>query len=230
MEEVKHYEWWLAKNSNIMTDIVDKYLIFRKFSNDAIAAILVVLVIVLFKFFSKVPSMVLEKYRTKKYKSGMYKASAINNIMNHLGKRSGAIYVHIVRYHNGGREFATVEWEETGNICTGCTFKDCFESGEEIPLLQSRWQRSPLKNDWIAVVEKSINLHGQINKVVPKDLDEMSKKIWEEARIVLYKEVFLKIKHSGVYTLGLSFCKFHDTTEDNDALIFQLANQLRHLL
>jgi hypothetical protein len=91
--------------------------------------------------------------------------SKINKVVNWLAQHSGAIYVHIIHYHNGKVSMKkkyvldkmTVEWEELGRVCHNCITK-CRYTGVEP--LQDQWDNVAISEGWREIMTETINLEG----------------------------------------------------------------------
>jgi hypothetical protein len=165
---------------------------------------------------------ILHHYRKNKQLAGLREGSEINNIIAKL-KNSGATYITIIRYHNGGPYKMSVEWEALGDPCTTCVHQ-CAVYGKLKPL-QKDWQGIKVNNVWAEIIEKTISLDGKLNTkdmawfdsddVVDNhsqlDID-FNKNIWKAYGIDTFKEVLLSHKSGKqTMTLGLSFCaRFSD--------------------
>ncbi len=122
----------------------------------------------------------------------------------------------------------TVDWEETGHVCTNCV-ANC-RNYREIPRLQNQWQGIHITEAWHRVIEKTLLLKGEINTVNYSNLDGNHQQLWNDAKIHIYKEVLIKHKKFGFYTLGLSFCIRFKNYDDADGMMSLAARQLKNLL
>lgn len=210
-------------------DIFDKVI--SKITEE-LATLLIIIITSLFAFFRKLPERFLHNYRKNKQLAGLMKGSNINNIVSEL-KWGGALFIHIIRYHNGGPYKMTIEWEEVGIPCLGCAHP-CRRNLITPKPLQQDWQAVKVSAVWNKVViSKTIQLDGAVNTVVITNdgFDQFTKDIWEASKIYTYMEVLLK--HSGSkesWCLGLSFCENFQDFEGVRVNMEMAARKLRKLL
>jgi hypothetical protein len=210
-------------------------------SAEGIIAGLVFLFTLLISMWKRIPKKVLHQYRKNNQLEGLKKGSEINNIMSKL-KSSGAIYITIIRYHNGGPYKMSVEWEVLGDPCMKCAHQ-CKNYGNLKPL-QKDWQGIKVNNVWAKITSETIMSDGRMNTKriewfdsdqVVKDCNstdiEFNKKIWDLYGISSFKEMLLTHKSGKEsYTLGLSFCARFRDYEEADLQMEMARRKLRHLI
>lgn len=209
--------------------LIEIQKLFEDKTIEVISVIVTALFIAINRFFKKLPGAILHRIRRGKQLDGLQKGSAINNIIRKLALDSGAIYVHLIRYHNGGPYKMTVEWESIGRICHNCV-KQCgnFKS---IKPLQSDWSGQPVSNIWSLVIQNTIKLDGLINEVDGCNFDKLHKDIWIDAKIHSYKEIVLKHKaNKDTWCLGLSFCERFNNHNEADIMMEMASRKLKKLL
>lgn len=207
----------------------------HEYTNHVIAAVIGLIVTALATWFYKVPRLITEKIIEKQQLKAIQSGSKVANIIADLCQRSGALYVHIIRYHNGGDRLKeghpvnmTVDWEAVGTACNSCA-NQCEFRGHRVRV-QADWQSQPLDQGWFKVVEKTISNKHEPQKWTIEEMDTKHQEIWSALGIFRFKEMFIKHKTKGFYTLGLSFCQRFKGYDRADGHMAHAAKQLINLL
>jgi len=207
-------------------------------ANKLIAGLVAAIIAALLAFFKRVPKLIGVKRTVLDGVVIVDRGSEINNTVNHLGKYSGAIYIHIIRYHNGksnrpGKpvywDKMTVAWEETGRACQNC-LTQCGNS-KDIRPVQKEWEKIEITPDWrLKVLDKTRQLNGDIHTVTIEQMGRFHKSVFKSLGIKTYKEVYIKEKKGEMYTLGLSFCARFENYFEAEGMMMLAAKQLKNVL
>jgi len=210
---------------------------FQEEANKLIAGLIAAILAALIAFFKRVPKFIGITRTPLTGVKIVNKGSEINNIINDLSDYSGAIYVHIVRYHNGKKDKnkpihwdkMTVEWEEIGHACDKCI--TACRNRLEVKRVQKEWQKIPITDNWRhKAMNKTRSLQGEINTICKGDLNEIHQSIFDRLDIECYKEVYVKSDQTEMYTLGLSFCGRFSNYVQAEGMIYLAAKQLRNII
>lgn len=184
---------------------------------------------------SKVPHQYRQKAREKRNQQSVVDGARRDRIMHDL-KRTGAKYIHLVRYHNGGSKLKqgvpislTVDLEKTGSICDKCITKCRFYNGEIKPLMND-WQNIKIQGSWFNVVKRTVLSPNDVNIVKLSQLDAAHQQIWEKYVIDEYHEILVKHKKDCFYTIGLSFCPRFKNHGQTQGILSLAARQMANLL
>lgn len=219
-----------------------KLMDWQEKANEFAAAVLLALGAALIAFFKKLPKYLREKKKAKELKAAVELQFAavkvgnkINRIIDSLGNSTGALYVHIIRYHNGGDAVKpgkglniTVEWEEPGKPCSGCVDKCSFYN--KVPRIQHEWKGQPVVGNWFDIVDHTLNHKDGVTTYSIEEMDSAHQDVWQRVNIHLYKEMFIKHTEMGFYTLGLSFCRRLRNVRNVDGQMIQAVGQLKQLI
>ena len=145
--------------------------VFENKATEIVVTILVFSISALVAFFRKLPKRYKHNYRRKRQMEGLRKGSTINNIIRKLTLESNAIYIHVIRYHNGGPYKMSVEWEGTGLTCAGCTHS--CRNFKGVRPVQKDWQNEKVTDIWGEIVYNTIRLDGGLNIVTSNTFDQM---------------------------------------------------------
>lgn len=199
----------------------------------AIASFLVVILTWLTRQIMKVPRLFKDQKNTRRNQQSVIDGAKRDNILYRL-KRTGAIYIHLVRYHNGGGALKrgaplkmSVDIEKLGSACDLCA--TTCRQGKAKPILH-QWQNIQITGSWNVVVKNTVLHPGEINVVKMEDLDHEHKEIWEEVSIAEYREIFVKHKRTCFYTIGISFCPRFKNSNHSDGALSLAARQMANLL
>lgn len=229
---------YLEKHLKHRISIMDWISFFQEEANKFIAALVAAILSLLVAFFKRIPKFIGIKHTRLDEITVINKGSEINNIANDLSDYSGAIYIHIVRYHNGGKrnknkpvywDKMTVDWEEIGRSCEMCI--TACRNRLEIKRVQKEWQGIPITDNWRhKVMDRTRMLSGEIHTVHKAELNKVHQSIFNRLGIGCYKEVYIKEKKDGMYTLGLSFCDRFINYQQAEGMIYLAAKQLRNII
>jgi len=212
-----------------MKTALDIQKLFEEKTIEIIGIIVTAIFLSLNRFFKRLPDYIFQKIRKEKQLEGLQKGSAINNVIRELALNAGAIYVHLIRYHNGGPYKMTVEWESLGRACPQCITK--CKNYKGIPPLQNDWRSYQLSNIWAEIVAKTIQMDGVINEVDGSGFDQLHKDMWNNYKIHSYKEVIVKHKsNKDTWCLGLSFCQRFEDHHEANAMMDMARRKLKDLL
>ncbi len=202
----------------------------NKIVTEEIAKIIIAFIVIpILIFFRKLPEKLIDAYRAHRSIESANRGKQIMYILSDLSNQSEAIYVHVIRYiYNGGPQKMSIDWEEPGHVCLGCT-EDC-SNRNGIVRLQSNWQDLHVRRDWAPVVDETITRKGKVNTITNEKLSDLSKQQWKDANIYWYKESLIKFTSKGFYALGLSFCHKSKTHEQMNAKIWTAARKLEKYL
>lgn len=217
---------------------MEQYTFLEKAANDLGAKVIVLLTLTLIAFFRKLPKLLIEKLSEKRNIDALTNGSLISDEMDTIEENSLAMYNHIIYYENGGHNIKTnedmhitIKWERTGHLCDGC-MASCHFKGN-IPKLKSEWSGETVSEGWRRIISRTVNAEGKFSSTTINDsklvADEV-KDIWNQAHIFTYKEVVIKHKRKGFYTLGLSYCERLKDKEIPEGVIYKSVNKLKHLL
>ena len=180
-------------------------------------------------FFRKLPGKLLEEYRARKSMESANRGKQIMYILSDLSNETEAIYVHVIKYlYNGGPQKMSIEYEEPGHVCLGCTI-DC-PNRNGVVRLQDNWLEVHVRKDWAVVVEETIRRRGKVNTADKEKLSDLSTQLWKDANIEIYKEAVIKHHSKGFYALGLSFCSESKTHDEMGAKIWVASRKLEKYL
>lgn len=219
--------------------LMDWATFFQEEINKIIAIAVTTAVGLLVAFFKKLPNAIetaMKKKRVahaeKEQLAALRIANNISSIMQDLSRQTGALYIHVIRYHNGGGGIKkgnplrmTVEWEYPGTHCSGC-MNDC-PIHQKVPRIQRDWDNVPLTPAWLHIVRNTVENKDKTNSHSIENLDQESRDIWTVYRISLYKEKFIKHTETSFYTLGISFCERTKMIENVDGLMVHASNRLK---
>jgi len=167
------------------------------------------------------------------------KAYVIRKVFEALVEYSGALYIHVIRYHNGKKnkdlskpvhyDRMSVEYEEIGKTCGQCG-TDCFKF-KTIPELKPDWQKIPIADDWRkGVYDKTVALKQSVHTISVDQLDQSGQEIFQRFHIKLFKEIYIGTTERGTYTLGLSFCTKFEDTNSAEGLMTLSSKQLSNYM
>lgn len=211
-------------------------------STEIVAALIVAILTALIAYFKKLPAYIIKKRAEKRRRrleitqlAAVKAGNKINNIIDQLGNDTGALYVHIIRYHNGGYPLEvghalnmTVEWEEPGHSCDGCMTQCSMY--KKVPRVQHQWKGQPVTGNWFDIIEHTLNNKTECTTIPIENMDDEHADLWKTYNIALFKEVFIKHTELGFYTLGLSFCRRTKDIDVADGLMVHAAGQLNKYL
>lgn len=209
-----------------MSKIHNMFNFLEEEANKAIGYVIAIMVAAVIAFFKKIPLF----YRTKANKIRnelIWKnASATYNIIQRLADTTGAIYVHVVRYHNKGPHKLTIDAEVLGRSCDNCITKCNYN--RQIKRIQHDWQGVPLtswgvKNALQVMQDKSVNL-------IVNNISEAEKDVFVNYGIYNMRQVFIKHKHDGFIVLSVSFCERFKAINNVNGLIESEARRLEKYL
>lgn len=202
----------------------------REFIREELAKIIIAFIVVpILIFFRRFPEKLVEEYRKRRAMESVNRGKQIMYTISDLTNEIAPIYVHIIRYvYNGGPQKMTIQYEEPGHQCSTCT-DDCVNKGL-IKRLQPAWIEQHVSRDWAAVVEETLNRKGKVNTTDNTKFGNLSKQIWKDSNIVLYKECLIKFTSKGFYALGVCFCPKAIHTNQMDAKIWTVARKLEKYL
>lgn len=167
------------------------------------------------------------------------RAEALRLIFRTLKRHSGALYIHIIRYHNGKKiehegdpviyDRMSVEYEIIGHTCGDCG-TDCFKI-TGVPEVKHEWQKIPIADDWRAeAYDKTMASKGQVNTVRKEQMSKVGQEIFDRLKIEIFKEIFICKTKRGTYTLGLSFCSRYRKVGLADGMMVLAAKNLSNSL
>jgi len=168
------------------------------------------------------------------------RADGLKTIFRTLKRHSGALYIHVIRYHNGHEaddkseiidyDRMSIEYEIIGKTCGLCG-ADCFKLTGGIPEVKPDWQGIPIADDWRAeCYNKTMKSKGEVNTVSIDQMSAAGQEIFEIHRLKIYKEIFICKTKRGIYTLGLSFCNKFEKPSLADGMMTLAAKQLSNNL
>ena len=199
-----------------------------------IAAVLTFLILVL----KKVPRFIGFQQTMFDGVTVVRKGHEINESLADIINYTNALYVHIIRYHNGKKKRGenlhvikmTVEWEEVGEPCKNCG-KDCVLYKNKVRKVRRQWQNILINPEWKEkFLDKTVELQGEVNTVEIDEMNHIHQDIWKNVFIGLIKEVYIKTTKNEIYTLCVSFCERDKENEYADGVISLTAKQLRNYL
>lgn len=178
----------------------------------AIASFMVVLLSWITRHLMKIPRLYKDKSREKRNQRAIIEGGKRDRILNEL-LDTGAKYIHLVRYHNGGSKLKhgvpiamSVDMEKTNDmVCEKCATKCRFYRGSVDPIIDE-WQKIKLRGSWFDVVKHTVMNPNDVNVVNSDQLDASHRQIWEQYTIDQYHEILVKHKRDCFYCIGLSFC------------------------
>lgn len=167
------------------------------------------------------------------------RAEALKTIFRTLKRWSGALYIHVIRYHNGEDtkhagdvvhyDRMTVEYEVIGHTCGECG-SDCFKV-TGIPEVKEEWKGVKIDDDWRArCYEPTCRSRGDVNTVKIEQLNKSGQDIFNRLEIKVFKEIFICKTKRGTYTLGLSFCNRYKKVNLADGMMTLAAKNLSNNL
>jgi hypothetical protein len=205
---------------------------FEKHVNELIAGLIAAFVAWFTLILRKLPDYLLEVRQKREFD----KLGKLDVLLDEIVDDVGAIYGHVIKYHNGGEELAvgnnwlmSVVWESVGKPCHDCGDRCAFAKKHK--RLQSEWQKEPISSEWFKIVQKSYLEREKCHatSIDDKNLGEVQRQIFKRSNIHTYMEVFIKSRKMEFFTLGLSFCDKHEGLKSCGAVIIT-ARQLNKLL
>ena len=212
--------------------------------DEGLVAFLLLISTAVIAFIKRIPAKVIHEYRRRKQLVDIAKGSEINNIIRKL-KVTGALFIHIIKYHNGGPYKMTVEWEAVGDPCHYCKHQCTHFKNGKVQPLQKHWVNQRVSNVWAHIIGKTLHLNGGLNTFTIGDFDKLvedpekhveaaeienHKAIFRSANIEVFKENLLIMSGKDSYTLGLSYCPQAVITEENDIDQLMAARLLKKAL
>lgn len=216
--------------------MLDKLL--RILDDERITAAFAAFVLAIFTFIirqaSKLPRIIENARNTKRNQQSIIDGARRDGILRDL-KDTGAKFIHLVRYHNGGGAlkrgtpiYMTVDIEKLGSACDNCIAHCRAYKGHAEPIIDER-QKIRINGAWFNVVKKTVLNPDDVNEVRPEDLDENHRQIWEKYNIQEYHEIFVVHKHDCFYCIGLSFCSRFTAARTSGSMSIA-ARQMANLL
>jgi hypothetical protein len=195
-------------------------------ANKAVGYIIAILIAALLAFFKKIPFFYRSKANRIRNETIWYNASATYNIIQNLADITGAMYVHVVRYHNKGPHKLTIDAEVTGKSCGNCVTQ--CHLNRRIERMQHDWQAVPLTS-W--GVKNALNiLNNTATDLTVQDITESERDVFMRYGICTMKQVFIKHKPDGFIVLSVSFCCRFKAINNVNGLISQEARRLEKYL
>ena len=199
----------------------------------AVASFILVLFTWLTRQAMRIPRHFKNKANTKRNQQSVIDGAKRDHVLAKL-KKTGAIYIHLIRYHNGGGALKhgaplrmSVDIEKLGSACDKCVTK-CRSNGSG-PLIYN-WQNILISGSWLNVVKHSVLNPTEVTVVKKKQLDHEHQEIWEASNISMYKEIFVIHKRTCFYTIGLSFCPRFEEVGQADGALSLASRQMANLL
>jgi hypothetical protein len=185
---------------------------------------------------SFVPKYYIQKANTKRNENSVIDGARRDQLLNKL-KHTGAIYIHLIRYHNGGGELKkgvpiklTVDIEKLGHVCSKCVSGCRMRTREFPPPIIDQWQNITITGCWNNIVRKTVLNPHDVTFVTYKDMDHEHRDIWDQYNIKAYKEIFVKHRKTCFYTIGISFCNRFEDVKNIDGALSMAAKQMANLL
>ena len=191
------------------------YELFREHLTQLLATIMVGMTAATAAFFKKLP----QHYFETKQKTQVEKMQQLDIILDDLVDETGAIYGHIINYHDGHKELLagdkwrmTVTWESLGKPCVSCTNTCEFRELGGRKRLQEEWQDVHVTSGWFKTVSKAYldKSTYHLTSVTDKKIGKEELEIFQRSGIHTFVEILIKVKNKTFYTLGLSFCKKYE--------------------
>ena len=211
------------------------YKLFEEQISKGLGALIGIVIATAIVFFRKLPKYIIEKISESRNVRALAIGSSINDELYTISENSYAMYNHIILYHNGKGNIKkdkeihmTVKWERIGHTCDGC-MSDCSFKGK-IPRIKKDWKNQEVSPQWRKLVERTVNLKHELINSNFDDMEDEVKDIWEKAKIFAYKEILIKHKSFGFYTLGLSYCQRFKDVNIPEGIIKKSVNKLKELL
>jgi hypothetical protein len=201
----------------------------------AIAAMALGVITWVVRNFGKIPRLLEYKRIERRNRESIVDGAKRDNILNEL-KATGAKYIHLVRYHNGGGAlkrgtpiYLSVDIEKTGISCEGC-LSHCRTYKGYVPPIIDEWQKIRIKGAWFGIVENTVLNPDDVNVVNYEDLDHEHREIWDRLNLKEYHEIFVLHKNDCFYCIGLSFCSRFQGSVHTSGVLSLASRQLANLL
>lgn len=212
-------------------------------SDEKVVAALGALIVALLTYMTRALTYVPRKFKEKQNKIANQQAIVAgwkrNEILSGL-LDVGAVYVLLVRYHNGGGLlknsrfiYMSVDVEKLGYVCMKC-MGNCQARGNGFAKsIAKDWQNFKIYNtdgyfEWI----KDVVVHD--NKVHSVDIEQMDtngKMLNASYGIYAVREIFVKHADNRFYTILLAFCKRTRNIDDSiNSQIIMAANRMAPLV
>ena len=205
--------------------IGDFYKLSEIKANDWLSALIALVGSLIIIFFRNLPRLISQKTKQKVILHDWKKDSKIFASIQDDVDKCGAIYSHVIQYHNHGPKKMSVLIESTGKPCKDCITK-CSNQGT-IRRLKEEWDDRPIDPFWLTrMALKTLELDGRVNHVNYDDLDTIHKEIWSDVNIYQFREILVKVKNDGFITLSFSFCSRFTEVGNVDAILTNLANRI----
>ena len=197
-----------------LSNITEMYQLFEEHINKLLAGLVALLLTAAATFFRKLPQYIVEKRQRRNFEDVVN----LDIILDDLVEETGAVYGHIIKYHNGNKELKpgaewrmTVTWESLGKPCLDCEHKCVFGKTNKRKRLQQDWDNVPVSSNWFRIVSKAYLNPNQphITYITDEDLSDIEVEVWKQAGIHSFMEILIKVKDRKFFTLGLSFCENH---------------------
>ena len=205
--------------------ITDVYKLIEGKLNEGLAVLIATILTSIILFFKKLPGLIQHKTKAKVILHDWKKDSKVFGYIQDDVDRCGAIYSHVIQYHNHGPKKMSVLIESIGKPCTNCISK--CRNVASIRRLQEEWIERPIASFWLdRMALKTLELDGRVNHVNYDELDNLHKEIWNDVNINQFREILVKVKNDGFITLSFSFCSRFTEAENIDARLTNLANRI----
>ncbi len=219
---------------------MDWYKLFEDQINKGLGAIIGIAITALLIFLRKLPKYITEKISESRNILAISTGGKISDEFDIIQENSLAMYNHIIYYENGGGAISkdktmhmTIKWERVGPICGGCMSTIC-PLKINIPKLKKDWQDIEVSEGWRKVISRTVTAKGIfIENSIDDDeklLTDEVKDIWKKNHIFVYREVVIKHKRKGFYSLGLSYCSKFKDFDIPKGILYKSINKLKELL
>lgn len=182
-----------------------------------------------------IPRYFEQKKYSKRNTASIIDGAKRDMVMRSL-KDTGAKYIHLIRYHNGGGHLKkgspihlSVDIEILGDSCDHCITHCRQFKGYKVPI-QPDWQNIKIQGSWFTVVRETVTNPEVVNVVRYEQLDLQHQHIWEGYNIKEYHEIFVCHMADCFYCIGLSFCSRFAHKADTAGLMSLASRNLANLL